>query len=114
LEYENDDLITLCKECHNAVHEKIEIPIYDSNLNLITKKLFTPEDNNTGRKHDFKPWVFVNNYTGKYQFSSVHPSVGFFVMAKDMNRMAELEKIANEMYANFMERFLPDYKTKSN
>jgi len=113
-EYENDDLITLCKACHNSGHQDIEIPIYDPNLNFITSKLFKPEDNNTGRNHDFKPWRFVNNYTGEYQLTSVQPSVSFFVFAKDLNRMAALESTANEMYIYFMERFLPDYMKGQN
>lgn len=113
-ENENADLITLCKNCHNAVHKQIKIPIYDSDLNLVEKKLLIPEDNNTGRKHNFKPWVFINYYTGKYELSSVHPSIDFFIPAKDLHRRTELEDIANEMYAYFMERFLPDYYTDSN
>lgn len=113
-EYEDNDLITLCKECHNSYHEKNTIPIYDPELNLIQEKLFSPEDNNTGRKHNFKPWVFINNYSGEYEASPVQPSMDFFVPAEDSNRITELKDIADEMYAYFMERFLPDYKSKKN
>jgi len=110
-EYENDDLITLCKECHNKQHLSNKIPLYDTDLRLIDKKLFTPEDNSTGRSHEFKPWVFINNYTGKYELSSVHPSTSFRVLAEDLHRIKELEVSAKKMYEHFMERFLPDYHT---
>jgi hypothetical protein len=46
--------------------------------------------------------------------SSVQPSIDFIVPAKDLHRRTELEDIANEMYAYFMERFLPNYYTDSN
>jgi 5-methylcytosine-specific restriction endonuclease McrA len=113
-EYENDDLITLCNECHNETHKKNKIPIFDKDNNLIENKLFTPEDNSTGRKHNFKPWVFINNYTGEYEISAVHPSTSFFVMAEDIHRINELEVVAKSMYTSFMERFLPDYSKETH
>jgi 5-methylcytosine-specific restriction endonuclease McrA len=108
-EYENDDLITLCNDCHNETHMKNKIPVFDMDSNLTENKLFTPEDNNTGRTHKFKPWVFINNYTGEYELSAVHPSTSFFVFAEDIHRINELEVIAKKMYSDFMEQFLPDY-----
>jgi hypothetical protein len=108
-QYENDDLITLCKECHTEFHLKNEISIFDADLNLSETKLLTPEDNSTGRSHNFKPWVFINNYGGKYELSPVQPSTSFLVLAEDLHRINELETTAKRMYSDFMERFLPDY-----
>jgi 5-methylcytosine-specific restriction endonuclease McrA len=108
-EYESDDLITLCNKCHNEVHIRNKIPIFDINSNFIENRLFTPEDNNVGRSHKFNPWVFINNYSGEYKVSTVHPSISFFVLAEDINRIEELEITAKNMYNSFMERFLPDY-----
>lgn len=108
-EYDDSDLVTLCKDCHNVVHRKVHIPIYDSRLNMIENKIFKPEDNNTGRKHNFKPWVFVNKYSNEYKLTSVEPSIKYFVFAEDLDRIKELEESADKLYASFMERFLPDY-----
>ena len=110
-DYENDDLITYCKKCHTDYHLENEIPVYDTNKNLIEKKIFTPEDNYSGRNHSFKPWVFINNFGGAYELSSVHPATSFFVLAEDLHRIKELEATAKKMYMDFMKRFLPDYST---
>ncbi len=111
-EYDNADLVTLCQECHTAGHNNLKIPIYDSNLNLVERRLFEPEDNNSGRKHNFKPWVFVNKYTDEYIITAVQPQVSIFVHAKDIDRIEELGILSNELYASFMKRFFPDYKSK--
>lgn len=108
-EYAEEDLITLCNECHNIYHSESLIPIYDKLLNLIEQRHFVPEDNNTGRKHNFKPWVFVNNFGGNYDLTSVHPSLSFLVLAEDLHRINQMEQEANKMYDSFMERFFPDY-----
>ncbi len=108
-EYENDDFICICQECHNKYHSEVEIPIYDSELNLVERKLFKPEDNNTGRKHGYRPWQFINNYSGKYVLSNVSPTMTYIALGEETINNPDLDKIADNMYSNFMKHYLPSY-----
>ncbi len=109
-EYEDDDLITFCNECHNSGHQSIKIPVYNSHLKLIDKKLFKPENNNTSRTHNYKPWVFVNKHTGNYELSSANPTLDFHLAEDQLEQREEHAITAFELYQSFMRRFLPDYK----
>lgn len=71
-EYNDDDLITLCKECHMLIHNKLYIPIFDSNSLLVNKKRFIPYDTGSGRKHNYKPWTFIQQTKqGEYKVANV-------------------------------------------
>ena len=37
-DYDNSDLVTLCKDCHNLVHESLEIPLFEKNEDLYKRK----------------------------------------------------------------------------
>ena len=111
-EYKDSDLITLCKSCHTLVHEKQEIPIFNSNGQFLHNKKFPPEDYSSGHNHDYKPWIFINmDYSKRnYKVSCVKPVTRIFVFAEEMERINEIEKEAKTMLNDFFERFLPDYK----
>ncbi len=113
-DYDDSDLITLCKDCHSNLHEKIEIPVYDNNGQILHKKKFLPNDNNDKDYHGFKPWIFVNmhynNSQREYEVSSVKPRVKFIMLEHEFEREAELIKDAEFMLKDFFETYLPDYK----
>lgn len=106
-EYEDNDLITLCKTCHTQVHEHLEIPTYDKTGKLIGKRKYEPENYSSGRNHNYKPWIFIKQDSRKeYKVADVKPSLGFFALAEeDPNEIAE---IANKMCKDFFIKYLPD------
>lgn len=75
-EYDDSDLITLCKECHEKRHLKEEIPIYNETQN---KKISCINniilDKGDIEEHfsSFKPWSLLIKENGKYKtFQDYH------------------------------------------
>ncbi|MBZ4676645.1 MAG: hypothetical protein JG782_1265 [Anaerophaga sp.] len=108
-EYEDNDLITLCKFCHTKVHEQFEIPMYDKSGKLVGKKKFQPENFSSGRNHNYKPWTFIKfNSNKEYQVANVvKPTIEFFGFAYENS--VEIQKQANKMCKEFFDKYLPDY-----
>jgi 5-methylcytosine-specific restriction endonuclease McrA len=113
-EYDDNDLITLCKSCHIKTHKNNEIEIFNEKGRAIRKKHFEPIDQNYRSTHNFKPWVFINKDGNQYNMSGVQPFVRFFVFESDLNRVDEMTEISKEMIAYFFERFLPDYSPNNS
>ncbi|MBK6482221.1 MAG: hypothetical protein IPG01_03595 [Chitinophagaceae bacterium] len=108
-DYNDSDLITLCKECHKAFHQQYEIPLYDLNGNLINSIKYESKDNDHLRKHDFKPWVFVNKRNEQYMLcSELHPYCRMVIIAgyNDDNPIVK----ASVMVKDFFDKYLPDYR----
>jgi hypothetical protein len=111
-DYDDTDLITLCKLCHIETHKKSKIEIFSKNGILIESRLMEPNDLSYRKTHEIKPWTFVNKIGQDYSITSVHPLVNFMAMGEDMGRVEELQIIAQKMVKHFFKRFLPEYKTK--
>jgi 5-methylcytosine-specific restriction endonuclease McrA len=108
-EYQDNELITLCKTCHTNVHEHLEIPTFDKSGKLIDKRKYPPENFSSGRNHEYKPWIFIRlDSNREYQVTDVKPSIGFFVLEEENSE--EVLNQANKMCKDFFERYLPDYK----
>lgn len=110
-DYADNDLITLCKQCHTVLHANEEIPIYDSFGTLIEYKKYPPEDYSSGRNHDYKPWVFIrkDKIKGEYILTDIKPRVSYILFGdEDADKFA---KISNVMTSDFFSKYLPDYKT---
>lgn len=58
-DYQDSDLITLCKECHSLIHENISIPICDGEGSLKLRRKYVPNDSGSGRRYNSAPWSFV-------------------------------------------------------
>ena len=111
-DYDDKDLITLCRDCHTQIHLDNEIPTFDSDENLIDSKKYEPEDFSSGRIHNFKPWVFVNKIKNEYHVSNIKPRITYIKFGKELSKKVDYEKLANEMTTDFFNRYLPAYSKK--
>ena len=109
-EYDAVDLVTLCKQCHTKLHLSCEIPVYSQSGIFLRNENFTPEDFSSGRKHNYKSWIFIreDSKKGEYRVTGVHPAVNYIVFENQDPK--ELAAKADLMVANFFTRYLPDYK----
>jgi len=108
-EYDDNDLVTLCKECHTLVHNEIDIPIFNNNSELINKKRFIPNDTGSGRKHNYRPWIFIKQaQQGEYIVANVSPNLRFFVFEHE--DAEEMRKNAITVLEDFFKQYLPDYR----
>lgn len=108
-EYDDSDLVTLCKECHTLVHQEIGIPIFNINSEFVGRRRFIPNDSGRGRKHNYKPWIFIKlGKQGEYTAANVHPRLSFLSFEnEDAGGMLENAHIVLE---DFFKRYLPDYE----
>ncbi len=109
-EYDENDLITLCKQCHTSLHANEEIPVYDMYGNFLENRIYLPEDYSCGRNHDYKPWIFIrkDKKKGEYVVADINPRVSYVLLSDEDPE--EIEKITTNMVAEFFIRFLPSYK----
>jgi hypothetical protein len=110
-DYADSDLITLCTKCHNRLHNDTEIPLCDSNGLIIQNKKFTPKDEDSGKNYNYDPWTLIYlNREKEYILNSViQPFLRIIVPEKDNDRIEEIREVANSMYFDFFERYLPNY-----
>lgn len=111
-EYDDTDLVTLCKQCHTALHLNEEIPIHDSLGKLIEYRKYPPEDFSSGRNHDYKPWIFIrkDKSKGEYIVTDIEPRVSYIVFNNEDSD--ELKEISLKMVSEFFAKYLPDYRTR--
>jgi 5-methylcytosine-specific restriction endonuclease McrA len=109
-DYDNSDLITLCKQCHTILHWKERVPVHDHNERFIEDRYFEPEDFTTGHRHNYRPWIFIQKSTvnGEYFVSDIHPKIHMVIFEHE-DRDAIQQK-AKEVLSKFIEKYLPDYK----
>jgi 5-methylcytosine-specific restriction endonuclease McrA len=107
-DYDESDLITLCKSCHQKLHVKEKIPIYSENK--IEHTLLLPNDMGEGCFDDFMPWSFIEkktmNLSGYIEVKEVSPIVSYVVL-EDQNKN-EISKRADLMIEYFFKTFLPN------
>ena len=119
--YEDSDLVTLCKKCHTLIHNNISIPRFDENGRLLSKKKYLPIDEGSGRSHNIQPWNFIRfKYEivkqREYLVTDVQPILSFFMADLDKKGYFEKEEVLEKstvpfsMFEDFMKRFLPNYK----
>lgn len=108
-DYNDGDLITLCKQCHTSIHATETIPIYDLNGKLLEYRHYQPEDNGSGRNHNYKPWIFIrkDKNKGEYVATGVSPSVSYILFGDEDSGL--VKTIVDQMVADFFIRFLPSY-----
>jgi len=111
-EYDNADLLTLCKECHRKWHKSKEIPVYDADMNRIENRIFNPIDNGIGRRHKYKPWVCVSydNNNEEYKLANIDPLITILVLDAENGDIVEAE--SKKMLDYFIRKYLPDYSRK--
>lgn len=120
-DYDDSDLITLCKQCHSLIHNNISIPLFDEDGQMLSKKKYLPIDEGSGRIHNIQPWNFIRFHyeVGKqreYRVTDVKPTLSFFMMDLDEKGYFEKEEVSEKttaafvMFEDFMKRFLPNYK----
>lgn len=106
-DYENEDLITLCKNCHKTIHLENRIPVYDRHGNLIEKKLFIPKDDGEGKIHDYPTWQFIKKGKKNKEYinqSKITPKVTYF-LPDEQNREV-LDLVVDKMIKDFFTIFL--------
>jgi len=119
-DYDNADLITLCKECHTLIHENIKIPLFDEKGVMISKKKYLPVDTGCGHAHNIAPWNFIkfqykSGYKREYKLSEIQATLSFFMLDSEEKGFFEKEEVLNEgvkaydIYEDFLKRFLPQY-----
>lgn len=122
-EYDDSDLVTLCKECHSVIHENVSIPIFDESGALKSKRKYLPTDKGSGERYNASPWNFVkfsyefdgkSEYKREYAISDIHPTLSFFLSEftySDLSNeiVEDNSVIAHKMYEDFVARYLPLY-----
>ena len=79
-DYENEDLITLCKKCHFNFHLTETIPIYSTDNILLDERMFMPVDNGVGRTHNCNEWTFIQKIGGgEYVVSDIKPTISMIL-----------------------------------
>ena len=104
-EYNNDDLVTLCKKCHIEMHQNHKIPIYlNDDRNFITSYCTEDPDNYMYDNHDFEPWTLVNK-----DYEETTHLVFFAYYDCWMGLVdADQEKIAKKMIIDFLNQKFPN------
>ncbi|MDD5183663.1 MAG: HNH endonuclease [Paludibacter sp.] len=115
-DYDDTDLITLCKNCHNSLHDNFEIPICDSSGLIIKNKKFTPKDEGCGGYHTYDPWTFIYlNREKEYLLKDIiKPFIRLIVTEEEDSRIEEIREIAKTMYLDFFKRYIPNYTNQSS
>jgi|GEM_PF-3562369 len=110
-EYENDDLITLCKKCHFNFHLNESVPIYSADNILLEERMFLPVDTGLGRKHNCDEWTFIKLIGGgEYMVSDINPTIKMLLF--DGEDIIEAEKEADSALDKFIENCFPRYSQK--
>lgn len=107
-DYENEDLITLCKSCHFNFHLSNLIPIF-SNANLqLEERMFLPVDSGSGRSHQCVDWTFIQQVGGgEYVVSNINPTISMVLFEHENKQDAEtLAKITLD---KFIKKYFPKY-----
>jgi 5-methylcytosine-specific restriction endonuclease McrA len=109
-EYDDNDLITLCKKCHSDLHSNYEIPHFDSKDEFIGMMKHLPKDNNSGHKHGYEPWVFIHSLGSKneYQVSNVLPVLKLLLFKDEI--LEEVLAECNIIMQDFFKKYLLNYK----
>ena len=98
-DYDDDDLITLCKNCHTNLHLSDLIPVLSKDKFQLEERMFLPVDIGSGRKHLCDDWTFIKQVGGgEYVISEINP------------KHAELE--AKNILDKFIKRYFPRYSKK--
>lgn len=123
-EYDDSDLVTLCKECHLLIHENVSIPIFDESGVLKSNRKYLPTDKGSGERYNASPWNFVkfryefdgkSEYKREYTISDIKPTMSYVLLGLNTNDLNDevvecKHKAANEMLEDFIARFLPHYR----
>lgn len=115
-DYNDIELITMCKECHTNYHIKNPIQYYDYiGSNLLKTEFTVVKDFGTGRNNDFKSWILINKDNKEYSVSKiVKPSLSYFVFENEFQQLNDIRKIALEAVKDFFKKYLPDYQISYN
>jgi len=123
-EYEDNDLETLCFECHKEKHRQSKIPIYNSYnqiINYVEEKDITNPNYTRNPLRDFPSWTFVHKKGNTYEASKkedIRPTLsgvilGDFPVNSDGELNEELNKELNEklfsFYVKFMQKYIPNF-----
>jgi len=110
-DYENDDLITLCKKCHFNFHLNEVVPIYSTDNILLEEKMFLPVDTGLGRKHNCDEWTFIQLIGGgEYVLSDIKPTITMVIFDNENKIDAETE--AKSTLDKFITNYFPRYSQK--
>jgi len=111
-DYEDKDLVTLCKNCHINLHLNHKIPVFESNGTKVEERIFVPRDLDYGRVHNYPSWVFIaqSSIKGEYVLSSIHPEVTYVILGSEDKD--EMEAKAKLVLDNFLSRHLKKYVKK--
>jgi 5-methylcytosine-specific restriction endonuclease McrA len=112
-EYDDNDLITLCKDCHTTFHQNHKIDIYDNfGKEIISSQLYNVQDIDLDPNinHNFKPWIFINNSLKEHSSSKVIKAFisRYFIEMESMNNDDILTE-ADKIEQNFFKTYLPNY-----
>jgi len=119
-EYEDNDLETLCFECHKEKHRQSKIPIYNFNnqiINYVEKKDITNPNYIRNPLRDFPSWTFVHKKENTYEASKeedIRPTLSGVILGDfSVNSDRELNKELNEkliaFYVKFMRKYIPNF-----
>lgn len=106
--YQNSDLLTICKNCHVLIHKSELIPIYSEDEILLEKRHFIPVDEGRGRRHQCEEWTFIKKINaGEYSVSSIHPTIT--AIAVQFERTDEIIEEGKKTLDKFIRKYFPKY-----
>ena len=107
-DYDNEDLITLCKKCHIELHLRQTISIYSEDNSLIEERMFLPVDFGAGRRHNCDDWTFIKQSGGgEYMVSNIEPSITF--ITQEHHDKADIEREGKNALNRLINNFFPRY-----
>ena len=111
-DYDDEELITLCQNCHQEIHSSldIEIPIVEelTNGKIIKKGKFPikPKDKLYNEPKDikeFKPWSIVRKEKDKYRIvEELQPSCTFLYLKASQHTIEREKELIAQIVENFM------------
>ena len=109
-DYDDNDLVTLCRKCHFNLHLNELIPIYSIDNVQVEERMFLPVDQGSGRKHNAEEWTFIKKVGGgEYAVSDIKPSIKIVLFSgEDQEHAIEESKKA---LRNFINQWFPLYKS---
>jgi hypothetical protein len=113
-DYNDNDLITLCKQCHTSLHLNEPIDFYNEYENKIKSEKTNVNDFGTGHNHNYKPWIFINIEGEEYSLTTtIKPVVKSLLMEDQMDNYEEIKEEILFMVKDLFRRYLPAYTAKS-
>lgn len=114
-ENEDDDLITLCQNCHKQKHAEEQIPIFsldDTLVGYLDSSEIEPDTINIKNNERFLPWSIISKTRTKGRDYSNEVYITLRIAYLGIRESEQANELAKGVAMNFLSTYFPKYKFK--